>query len=402
MHADPRRTALSVLGTAFAMNFAARGLAESFVVFVLPLSDSFGWERAAVLSIQSLAMLTTGLSAPFAGRLFDSLGPRTVYGLGFGLFGAGMSLAPFVESLWHAQICLGLAVGMAAACLGNAPNSALVGRWFERRLPLAMSILWSAAGIGILAVVPLAQLLVDRYGWNMAYQLLGGAALLAIVPSVLLPWRRYTSRAPRRPESGGSETADGWTLPRAARNSGFWGLFTVLLLTSAGMYAVIVQAVAYFVEIGFTPLEAATAWGFSGVLLPAGMIGFGWLDTRLGRRPSIFLSYALSLLGVALLWFLGRHPSVWLLGACVLCFGSTAGSRGPLVSTIAMRLFPGQQIGTIFGTITIGAGLGAAFGSWFGGLLHDWGGGYDLVLAWAFLAILCGQLPFWVIRPLRG
>src|SRR5690606_31313639 len=151
----------------------------------------------------------------------------------------------------------------------------------------------------------------------------------------------------------------------------------------------------------FPPLEAATAWGFGGILLPVGMIGFGWLDGRIGRRPSIFLSYAMSLSGIALLWLLGHYPSTWLLGAAVLLFGGTAGSRGPLISTIAMQVFRGRSVGTIFGTISIGAGLGAALGSWIGGLLHDWSGGYDLVFACAFLSILAGQLPFWTVRSLR-
>lgn len=410
MPADPRRTALTVLTLCFAMNFAGRGLVESFVVFVLPLSQSFGWDRAAVVSIQSFAMLATGLFAPIAGRIFDRSGPRTVYGLGLGLIGAGMSLAAFAHALWQLQLCLGLAVGTGAACLGNAPNSALLSRWFRTRLTITMSILWSAAGIGMLVLVPLAQLLVGYLGWRTAYQWLGGITLLALAPALLLPWRIYaagdqgsTRVAPRA--TGNTEPTEandgGWTLPRAMRHSAFWGLFCVFFFTSIGVSGTVVQVVAYLVEIGFPPLEAATAWGISGLLLPLGMIGFGWLDGQIGRRPSIFLSYALSLSGIALLWLLGRYPSMWLLGTAILLFGGTAGSRGPLISTIAMRLFQGRRVGTIFGTISIGAGLGAALGSWVGGLLHDWSGGYDLVFACAFLSVLCGQLPFWVVPALR-
>lgn len=397
-----RRTGLTVLAIAFGLNFAGRGLVESFVVFVLPLSQSFGWDRAAVVSIQSFAMLATGLFAPLAGRIFDRSGPRAVYGLGLGLIGAGMSLAPFAQALWQFQLCLGLAVGTGAACLGNAPNSVLVSRWFRRRLTLAMGVLWSAAGIGILVLVPLAQLLVAESGWQNAYRLLGGLALLALVLVLLLPWRAYAPGAQARDATSAAAVEEaGWTLARAMRQPAFWGLFCVFLFTSVGVSGTAVQVVAYLVEIGFPPLEAATAWGFGGLLLPVGMIGFGWLDGRIGRRPSIFLSYAMSLSGIALLWLLGRHPSPWLLGAAVLLFGGTAGSRGPLISTVAMQLFRGRSAGTIFGTISIGAGLGAALGSWVGGLLHDWSGGYDLVFACAFASVLCGQLPFWLIPALR-
>ncbi len=79
------------------------------------------------------------------------------------------------------------------------------------------------------------------------------------------------------------------------------------------------------------------------MLLPIGMIVVGWLDGVIGRRPSVLLSYALSLVGIGLLWLLGRFPSAWLLGAFVVCFGGMLGSRGPLVSTIALGIFRGRQ-----------------------------------------------------------
>src|SRR6185369_4045306 len=87
--AAPGRTALVVLGACFAMGLTGRGLVECFTVFLLPLSRSFGWERAETVSIYSLAMLTSGLAAPLVGRLFDRSGPRTVYVLGLVLIGTG-------------------------------------------------------------------------------------------------------------------------------------------------------------------------------------------------------------------------------------------------------------------------------------------------------------------------
>src|SRR5258706_1355504 len=122
MSADPRRSAINVLAICFVLGFAGRGLNESFVVFLLPLSQTFGWDRAAVVSIYSLSMLATGLAAPLVGRAFDRSGPRLVYGLGLFLLGGALSLAPFADSLWQFQLCLGIGAGVGAACLGNVPN----------------------------------------------------------------------------------------------------------------------------------------------------------------------------------------------------------------------------------------------------------------------------------------
>ncbi len=64
------------------------------------------------------------------------------------------------------------------------------------------------------------------------------------------------------------------------------------------------QIVAYLIDAGFPPLQAATAWGFSGVVLLFGMLGVTTLDGIIGRRPSVLLSYAISIVGIILLWLL--------------------------------------------------------------------------------------------------
>src|SRR5258707_10518927 len=75
------RTALVVLALCFTLAVLGRGLSESFTVFLKPISENFGWDRAQVVSIYSLASLAGGLASPLVGRLFDRAGPRTVYSL---------------------------------------------------------------------------------------------------------------------------------------------------------------------------------------------------------------------------------------------------------------------------------------------------------------------------------
>ena len=87
------RVALSVLAVCFALSVLGRGLGESFTVFLKPISESFGWDRAEVVSVYSLAALAGGLASPLIGRLFDRSGPRIVYALGAG------ATSPWARSL---------------------------------------------------------------------------------------------------------------------------------------------------------------------------------------------------------------------------------------------------------------------------------------------------------------
>jgi MFS family permease len=401
-HTTPR-LAFVVLALAFLMMALARGASETFTVFLLPISGSFGWDRAQTVSVYSIGALCVGLAGPFVGRLFDHSGPRAVYAVGLMLLGAGFSIAAFAQALWQLQLTIGVAVGLGSACLGQITGSLLVSRWFGPRLPIALAVVSSAAGAGVLLLVPLAQILIDHAGWRGAYHILGGVLLLLLLlPLLLLPWRRITAGAgPVTRLTQTHAAADTWTLGGAMRHHAFWALFSIFFFTALGMFSISVQVVTYLVEVGFPPLQAATAWGFSGVLLLLGMLTVSWLDGLLGRRRAILLAYGLTITGILMLWLLSRHPSIWLLAGFLVCFGSTMGSRGPLVAAAAMSIFRGKRVGTIMGAITIGQGIGSALGSWAGGLLHDWSHSYDLVFAFALVSVVLGMTPFLVAPALR-
>jgi MFS family permease len=398
----PARVALGVLALCFTLSVLGRGLGESFTVFLKPISESFGWDRAEVVSVYSLSALAGGLAAPLVGRLFDRSGPRTVYSLGLFLLGAAFLIAGLAQHLWQFQLSLGLCVGIGIAFIGNVPNSILLGRWFGPRLPTAMAVVYSATGAGVLILLPASQILIDRAGWRGAYQIFGGIALLLLVPLLVLPWRVFAGGSPQLVKRATADIADqGWTLLSAMRHHAFWALFSTFFFTAIGMYAIAPQVVAYLIDAGFPPLQAATAWGFSGVVLLFGMLGVSSLDGIIGRRPSVLFSYALSIVGILLLWALQWYPNFWVLTGFVVCFGSMIGSRGPLLTATAMKIFRGERLGTIYGTISIGSGLGSAFGSWSGGLIHDWTHSYNPMIAFALIAVLLGMIPFLLVPALR-
>jgi len=398
----PGRIALNVLALCFTLALIGRGLGESFTVFLKPIAENFGWDRAQVVSVYSLTWLAGGLTAPVVGRLFDRYGPRTVYALGLLLLGGAFLIASQAQALWQFQLSVGLCVGIGIAFIGNVPNSILLGRWFGPRLPTAMAVVYSAAGAGVLVLLPASQILIDHIGWRGAYQIFGIVALCLLIPLLLLPWRLFSTGSPHVVRKAAPGVVDeGWTLASALRHHAFWALIATFFFTAVGMYAIAAQIVAYLIDAGFPPLQAATAWGFSGVVLLFGMLGVTQLDSIIGRRPSVLFSYAVSIIGIILLWLLQWYPNFWLLAAFVATFGSMIGSRGPLLTATAMKIFRGERVGTIYGTISIGSGLGSALGAWAGGLIHDWTHSYNPLIAFALVAVVLGMIPFLIVPALR-
>jgi MFS family permease len=397
----PARVALNVLALCFALSVLGRGLGESFTVFLKPISENFGWDRAQVVSVYSLTWLAGGLTAPLVGRLFDRFGPRMVYSLGLLLLGGAFLTAAHAQSLWQFQLSIGLCVGLGIALIGNVPNSILLGRWFGPRLPTAMAVMYSATGAGIWILLPASQVLIDRIGWRDAYQLFGIVALCLLLPLVVLPWRLFATGSPHVKRADTNVSDEGWTLASAMRHHAFWALFCTFFFTAVAMYSITAQIVAFLIDAGFTPLQAATAWGFSGVVLFVGMLGVSTLDGIIGRRPSVLFSYGVSIVGIILLWLIQWYPNFWLLTGFVVCFGSMIGSRGPLITATALKIFRGERVGTIYGTIMIGSGLGSGLGSWIGGLIHDWTHSYNLLIAFALVNVVLGLMPFLVVPALR-
>jgi MFS family permease len=398
----PARVALNVLALCFSLSLLGRGLGESFTVFLKPISEDFGWDRAQVVSVYSLTWLAGGLTAPLVGRLFDRSGPRPVYALGLLLLGAAFLIAAHAQHLWQVQLSVGLCVGLGIALIGNVPNSILLGRWFGPRLPTAMAILYSATGAGILVLLPASQVLIDRIGWRDAYQLFGIVSLCLLLPLLVLPWRLFATGSPHIVKKTDLGFVDeGWTVWSAMRHHAFWALFATFFFTAVAMYAITAQIVAYLIDAGFPPLQAATAWGFSGILTLFGMLGISTLDGLIGRRPSVLFSYGVSIVGIILLWLLQYYPNYWILTGFVVCFGSMIGSRGPLITATALNIFRGERVGTIYGTISIGSGLGSGLGSWTGGLIHDWTHSYNPLIAFALVNVVLGLIPFLVVPALR-
>ncbi|MBR0692991.1 MFS transporter [Bradyrhizobium lablabi] len=400
--AQPARVALNVLALCFVLSVLGRGLGESFTVFLKPISESFGWDRAQVVSVYSLTWLAGGLTAPLVGRLFDRSGPPIVFSLGLLLLGCAFMIAAHAQYLWQFQISVGLCVGLGIALIGNVPNSILLGRWFGPRLPTAMAVIYSATGTGILVLLPMSQVLIDRIGWREAYQLFGAVALCLLAPLLLLPWRLFAAGSPHVVKRAETKLLENdWTLASAMRHHTFWALFCTFFFTAVAMYAITAQIVAYLIDAGFPPLQAATAWGFSGIVTVIGMLGVSTLDGIIGRRPSVLFSYGVSIVGIILLWLLQWYPNYWLLTGFVICFGSMIGSRGPLITATALKIFRGERVGTIYGTISVGSGLGSGLGSWSGGLIHDYAHSYNPLIVFALVNVVLGMIPFLVVPALR-
>jgi len=393
-----------VLLLAFTCNLLGRGVGDTFIVFLLPLSEAFGWTRAQVSSVYSIYLVVTGLAAPLTGLLLDRWGPRVVYPAGLALLATGCLTAGHLTQLWQFQACIGVLNGIGVSMLGMVPASMLISRWFRERMSTAMGIAYAGFGTGTLLIVPLAQYLIESHGWRETYRLTGVALLVFLPLLFLVPWRGLAAgpaKAPARSVHPLEETR-AWQVGSAMKTRAYWQLVQVFAFTALAMYAMLAQIVAYLVQVGLKPLEAATAFGAQSLLSVVGMMASGWSSDRFGFRATATASFVSTFIGIGFLLLLSIHPAAWLVVPFVLFFGISQGARGPIVSSITARLFRGPTFATINGTIFACMSVGGAVGSWTSGVLYDLTGGYRASFVFSMACVAIAVAPFWTARPLAA
>lgn len=397
--------ALVVLFTCFALNMAGRGIADTYVAFLLPLEAEFGWSRSGISSVYSIYMLANGLSAPFVGILFDRWGPRVVYMMGLLVMGSAYFVSGHLTELWQFHFCIGLAGGIGISALGMVPSTSLISRWFRNNTSTAIGIAYAGFGAGSLIVVPFAQFMIDWQGWRYAYFTLGGILLGALPIILVLPWKRIKagrSDFPAPATAKGKPRLSMEPLRAAMKTREFWLLAQVFFFTAFSIYIILVQTIVFLVGAGFKPLEAATAFGFAGMLSIVGVSTAGFLSDKFGARKTVTITFVCTFIGVGLLFVLSYYPSQLALTFFVVIFGIAQGARGPIVSTLSARIFPGSAQATIYGTIYACMSLGAALGAYTSGLLYDLSGTYRLGFAFSMVGVLAAVAPFWISNKLSA
>jgi MFS family permease len=404
------RPAWLLLAGSFAAFTISAALMHSYPVYLVAFIEEFGWGRAETSIAYSVSQLVGGFTSPLVGLMVDRLGPRRLLLIGSVLLITGLAASSFTTALWQIVVLYGVVMTFGANCLGLVVFVPLLSRHFVRRRGMAISIVQSANGIARGVSAPLVQLTISLIGWRSTYLVQAAFMALVVLPLAGLFRRAEPTRIERVAEI--EDTPDsappmpiraGWTLREAIRTPHFWLLFAVYLFTGLGSFFVSLHQLAFAVDIGFDKLYAAEVLGIGAFLAVPGIVVTGTLSDYVGREISAVLAYGFSIFGVICALFItspDQHLLLWL-HACF--FGLTWGARGPAITAKTADLFPGSQLGTILGVITIGSGLGAAVGSWAAGWIFDVSGSYRLAFMLSIASYVGGVVAFWALRrpPVR-
>uniref|UniRef100_A0A8C4Q0R1 Solute carrier family 16 member 3 n=1 Tax=Eptatretus burgeri TaxID=7764 RepID=A0A8C4Q0R1_EPTBU len=149
---------------------------KAISVFFKELIDEFdvGYSDTAWLSSILLAMLYG--SGPLSSVLVNRFGCRPVMIGGGLLASSGMIIASFCTSIIQLYLTAGVITGMGLA-LSFQPSLIMLGRYFDKRRPLANGLAAAGSPVFLTALSPFNQYLVHEYAWRGGFLIIGGLLL---------------------------------------------------------------------------------------------------------------------------------------------------------------------------------------------------------------------------------
>ena len=252
-----------VLGVAaLAMVGTLPGRTQGLGLITEPLIRDLGLSRVVYAQVNLVATLIGALFCIGVGRLLDRLGSRlvlTVTAVALGLTVLTMSQA---SSLVGLLIFVTLTRGFGQSAL-SVVSLAMVGKWFRRRLTVAMAIYALVMSIGFMIAFPLVGAVVQSVGWRIAWASIGLALLVVLAPVAWWLDRSSPETIGANLDGDPSPALEGaaaekpdarqWTLGETLRSPGFW----VFALASS-VYGLVASGIgllneSILAERGFAP-----------------------------------------------------------------------------------------------------------------------------------------------------
>ncbi len=379
------------------MAFYSTGIRFMVGPFVKPMVADLALDRASFSLVVSLSLFLYGAFMPFVGKLADRFGVRPVTSLGAVVLAGALVGTGMVRNLWQLYLVYGVLVGLGLAMTGHVVASAVVARWFVRRRATALSLLSGISIGGMSLLVPVVMWLILGVGWRATYAIIGASVFVLLIPLALfvvrespeamglVPDGRPAPSAAPAPATGAEERTD---LQVAARSLPFWQLAGGLLTCGFSMALLSSHGVPMLTDHGYTPMLASWALGLLGGTSVVFVFLLGLVADRWGSRPVLaWIYFGRALCFIAL--FAVRDQPVTILAVAALG-GMTMGGTFALGSALTADIYGRYSVGTVFGSIFLVHQVGAALGSWVGGVLFEATGGYGLPFAISCAGLMIG------------
>ncbi len=376
---------------------------NSFGIFMTPITEDMGWSREALSATLSVRSIGMALMAPFAGRMIDRLGAKSVMAAGAAVVGLGLIAAGRVTQLWQMHVVFFIA-GCGLICATMIPSSLIISNWFVARRGTAMSSAFVGTSVGGVFAAPVASWMIHKYDWRTVFILWGTLIVFTVVPIILLVIRDRPSDVGLEPHGAGDSpagaTEEDWGVSawEALSTPAFWLIAAVMFIVALVANGVHNHCPAYLEDIGHTPARAALAWSIVMGVMVFSKLAFGPIADRWGARRAMAATFVLYAAAVIVL--MAARP-YWIALVFAGLYGLACGAPLTLYPLLAVDSLGLKNFGSIYGNLVIAGAIGSAIGPYAPGVVFTKMGTYIPVFSAFVVLAALGVVCALSIRPAR-
>jgi MFS family permease len=378
------------------LQFLQAGLmTQAFGAYVAVLQEERGWSKTALSGAAALQQMEVAILGPVLGWLIDRFGPQLWIRIGVVVFGIGLMLLSFTDSLLAFYGAF-IVIALGSSLCGFFPVNVALINWFERWRARALSSLSIGLALGGISI-PLVAWSLQTFGWRATAFSSGVIAIVVGLPLAFVMRRRpedHGETVDGVPPKAYEETAGGASLPasrdftarEALRTPAFWLLSLGHGFALLVVHAVSVHAITHMNQgLGYSVAAASLVYMVLTVSQIGG-VGIGWLiGDRYDKRLIAAVCMLAHMVGLLLLTY---AVNVAMVIAFAVLHGAAWGLRGPFMQALRADYFGRSAIGMILGLSFMIIVIGQIGGPMIAGIFADLTGNYRT--GFTILAVLAG------------
>ncbi len=371
------------------------GVLYAWSVISKALVNNFDWSATEAGMPYTIAVVTFALGMLVAGNLQDKLGPRVMAVTGVGMVGAGLVISSFVNTpimlMLSFGVLVGTGIGFTYSCL-----SPTAMKWFHpSKKGLVNGMIAGGFGLASLYLAPLSTFLINNFGIDQTFLLLGLGVLVISLPlafSMVTPPADYTPKAPAGYDSQSKKDSSyNFVWSEMVKTPQFYMMWIAFAFSSsAGL--MLIGNFANIAALQGNITNAATLIMVLAISNTFGRILMGMLSDKIGRSKTLLLAIALQTLNMVL--FSSFTTEVAFMGGAVLA-GLGYGALLSVFPSMTADFFGIKNYGSNFGVLYLAWGASGFMGPVMANFIVDQTGSFNLAyMISAVMRVIAAVMAF--------